>query len=113
MTIGKGAAPEAATLPQDTAAGGAAMTGEALAVEAEPAAVTDPLDTDGDGLEDALEAELGTDPVDVDTDDDGATDGDEYFVFQTGTRNPDNDADGVLDGDEIANGTDPNDPNSF
>ena len=68
---------------------------------------------DGDGLEDAIEFELGTDPFDLDTDDDGATDGDEYYLHQTGTRNPDNDGDGVLDGDEVANGTDPNDPNSF
>ena len=77
------------------------------------AAPADPLDADGDGLEDAIEFELGTDPFDLDTDDDGATDGDEYYVHQTGTRNPDNDGDGVLDGDEVANGTDPNDPNSF
>jgi hypothetical protein len=81
--------------------------------EAPAAAPADPLDADGDGLEDAIEAELGTDPFDLDTDDDGATDGDEYYVHQTGTRNPDNDGDGVLDGDEVANGTDPNDPNSF
>jgi hypothetical protein len=70
-------------------------------------------DSDGDGLEDSIEAELGTDPADTDTDDDGLTDGDEYYTYQTGTRNPDNDADGVLDGTEIENGTDPNDPNSF
>lgn len=89
------------------------MTGEAPIIEAEAAALVNALDADGDGLEDAFEADLGTDPYDVDTDDDGATDGDEYFIHQTGTRNPDNDADGVLDGDEIANGTDPNDPNSF
>ena len=72
-----------------------------------------PADSDSDGLEDSIEAELGTDPADTDTDDDGLTDGDEYYVYQTGTRNPDNDADGVLDGAEIENGTDPNDPNSF
>ena len=82
-------------------------------VEAPAAAPADPLDADGDGLEDAIEVELGTDPYDLDTDDDGAMDGDEYYVHQTGTLNPDNDADGVLDGDEVANGTDPNDPNSF
>lgn len=84
----------------------------------EPAAVAEapavvPGDSDGDGLEDAIEAELGTDAFDPDTDDDGATDGDEYYVNQTGTRNPDTDGDGVLDGDEVANGTDPNDPGSF
>ena len=83
----------------------------AAAEEAPPAAV--PGDSDGDGLEDAIEAELGTDPFDPDTDDDGATDGNEYYVHQTGTRNPDSDGDSVLDGDEVANGTDPNDPNSF
>jgi hypothetical protein len=81
--------------------------------EVPAAAPVNSLDTDGDGLEDAFEFELGTDPYDPDTDDDGAGDGDEYYVHQTGTLNPDNDADGVLDGDEVANGTDPNDPNSF
>ena len=60
-----------------------------------------------------IEFELGTDPYNLDTDGDGAADGDEYYIYQTGTLNPDNDADGVLDGDEVANGTDPNDPNSF
>ncbi len=70
-------------------------------------------DSDGDGLEDTIELELGTDLADSDTDDDGALDGDEYFILQSGTRNPDTDGDGVLDGTEAANGTDPNDPNSF
>jgi hypothetical protein len=87
---------------------------EGPAEEPTPAsAVTTPGDSDGDGLEDAIEFELGTDPFDLDTDDDGSTDGDEYYVHQTGTRNPDTDGDGVLDGQEIANGTDPNDPASF
>jgi oligopeptide transport system substrate-binding protein len=97
-----------------TAAAEAAAAEEAAAVEAaQAAAPASPIDGDGDGLEDAIEAELGTDPFDVDTDDDGATDGDEYYVHQTGTRNPDNDGDGVLDGDEVANGTDPHDPFSY
>lgn len=91
-----------------------AATDEAPAAEPTPAgAVAAPGDSDGDGLEDTIEAELGTDPVDLDTDDDGLTDGDEYYVYQTGTRNPDTDGDGVLDGAETANGTDPNDPASF
>lgn len=81
----------------------------AVAEEAAPVAAA-PGDGDGDGLEDAIEFELGTDPFDVDTDDDGLTDGDEYYVFATGTRNPDSDGDGVLDGDEAAVGTDPNNP---
>jgi hypothetical protein len=87
---------------------------EPVAEEPVPAeVVAAPGDSDGDGLEDAIEVELGTDPVDLDTDDDGLTDGDEYYVYQTGTRNPDTDGDGVVDGVETANGTDPNDPASF
>jgi len=88
-------------------------TEEAPAAEPTPAgAIAAPGDSDGDGLEDAIEVELGTDPFDLDTDDDGLTDGDEYYVHQTGTRNPDTDGDGVVDGEETANGTDPNDPAS-
>jgi hypothetical protein len=105
------------TNPLDGIAG--APTAEAPAVEETPAAeptaaeaVAAPGDSDGDGLEDAIEVELGTDPADLDTDDDGLTDGDEYYVYQTGTRNPDSDGDGVVDGEEIANGTNPNDPAS-
>jgi hypothetical protein len=125
MTIGKGEAPQAANLPEEAAAADAAVAQEAPVVADESVAVVDEsaeapaaapveaFDTDGDGLEDAFEFELGTDPYDLDTDDDGAADGDEYYIHQTGTLNPDNDADGVLDGDEVANGTDPNDPNSF
>lgn len=74
----------------------------------EQAVATSAIDADVDRLEDAIEFELGTDPYDIDTDDDGLTDGDEYYLFATGTRNPDSDGDGILDGDEIAVGTDPN-----
>ena len=80
---------------------------EAAAVDEAPVAET-PGDTDGDGLEDTIEVELGTDPYSVDTDQDGLTDGDEYYVYATGTLNPDSDGDGILDGDEAAQGTDPN-----
>jgi hypothetical protein len=104
--------------PLDGLAGTPAEEGatvdETPVTEPTPAGVAAvPGDSDGDGLEDVIEIELGTDPADLDTDDDGSTDGDEYYVHQTGTRNPDTDGDGVLDGDEIANGTDPNDPASF
>jgi hypothetical protein len=78
-----------------------------------PGGVATADDSDGDGFLDVDEINLGTDPSDTDTDDDGLTDGDEWFVYATGPLNPDTDADGVVDGTEIANGTDPNDPNSF
>ena len=93
-------------------------------------------DTDGDGLSDAEEKELGTDPNKADTDGDGINDGDEV----DGSKNPfdkdgnkvadgengaptdptkaDTDGDGTNDGDEVTgdknNGepTDPNDPES-
>lgn len=71
-----------------------------------------PGDSDGDGLEDAIEIELGTDLADIDTDDDGLTDGGEYYTFATGTRNPDSDGDGIVDGVEVEIGTDPNDASS-
>nr|MDO8114053.1 PKD domain-containing protein [Candidatus Sigynarchaeota archaeon] len=39
------------------------------------------IDTDGDGLVDALEASIGTDPANADTDGDGASDGAEISVL--------------------------------
>ncbi len=41
------------------------------------------IDTDGDGLGDAAEAELGTDPFNADTDGDGFSDGDEVKLYGT------------------------------
>lgn len=89
-------------------------------------------DTDGDGLPDAVEEELGTDPAKADTDGDGLNDLDEVLgggdpltadaaldndgdglttaeEIEAGTNigNADTDGDGVNDGMEIAQGTDP------
>jgi len=66
-----------------------------------------PPDGDGDGLNDAEEAALGTDPALADTDGDGIDDGDELFDRGTDPADDDSDGDGLLDGDELAEGTDP------
>ena len=77
----------------------------------------DGLDSDGDGLSDALEMAVGTDPLDVDSDNDSLTDyqevawdgnGADYStVGDTDPLNSDSDGDGVIDGTESLAGTDP------
>jgi hypothetical protein len=69
------------------------------------------VDSDGDGLGDAQEASLGTDPANADTDADGLLDGDEVTAGTDPTLY-DSDGDGFGDNAEVANGTDPNDPAS-
>ncbi len=94
-------------------------------------------DSDFDGLSDAEEARLGTDPNDPDTDNDGLLDGREAGPGGTGTDprkrdtdnddlpdgletsasgpgtspvNPDTDGDGILDGVELSHTPTPTDP---
>lgn len=76
------------------------------------AAIAGQQDTDGDGLTNQREAEIGTDPNNADTDRDGLLDGEE--VFQTGTSPlvPDTDGDGLLDGDEVRRRTNPLNPDT-
>lgn len=69
---------------------------------AEPA---DTTDTDGDGLTDAEEAALGTDPANPDSDDDGISDGDEVNVWGSDPLNLDSDGDTLYDGGELIYGT--------
>jgi hypothetical protein len=66
------------------------------------------VDTDGDGLVDQLEEDIGTDPDDADSDDDGVADGDEPDFDQDtdgdgliNALDPDSDGDGILDGTEM------------
>jgi MYXO-CTERM domain-containing protein len=68
-------------------------------------------DADGDGLSDALERGLGSDPNDKDSDDDGLLDGDESNPSDDadtdGERNVvdhDSDGDGIFDGTELGKG---------
>ena len=90
------------------------------------------VDTDGDGLTDAEEQQLGTDQLKADTDGDGYTDKQEIDsgydpltvggkldsdrdgladpdekCWGTDAHNPDTDGDGYLDGQEVVNGFDP------
>jgi hypothetical protein len=66
------------------------------------------LDTDHDGLTNEAEKELGTDPNNKDTDNDGLIDGaDGGKFFKTDPLNPDSDGDGYKDGEEVLKGYDP------
>ena len=58
-------------------------------------------DPDGDGLTNAQEAELGTNPRIADTDGDGLSDGEEQLRQGTSALDPDTDGDGLTDGAEI------------
>lgn len=67
-----------------------------------------PLDSDHDGLSDDKEKEIGTDPNNKDTDQDGIIDGAEGGKFlKTDPLNPDTDGDGYKDGEEVLKGYDP------
>ena len=77
-------------------------------------------DRDGDGLTDAQESEIGTDPFNPDTDGDELPDGAEVFDYDTDPRDPDTDDDGLSDGtdeimrmsEEFGSGTDPTNPDT-
>jgi outer membrane protein OmpA-like peptidoglycan-associated protein len=70
-------------------------------VQPDIVAVDGPLDSDGEGLYDWEEQDLGTDPYNADTDSDGLTDYEEVRVYGTDPLNPDSDYDQLTDGDEI------------
>jgi cysteine-rich repeat protein len=83
--------------------------------ETDPNVRTDD-DSDGDGLTEAEEADLGTDPLDADTDDDGISDKQEINGTgplvpwgPTDPLDPDTDDDGLRDGTEIGVVTTPPD----
>lgn len=67
----------------------------------------EPIDLDGDGLEGTREADLGTDPNNWDTDQDGLSDYEEVAVWKSDPLNQDSDADGFIDGSEVKNGYSP------
>jgi hypothetical protein len=67
----------------------------------------EPLDTDGDGLTDVRESELGTSPLNWDTDSDKLGDYEEITIWKTDPLNADTDGDGYGDNEEIENGYNP------
>ena len=69
-------------------------------------------DADQDGLTNAQEVALGTNPMKADTDGDGISDAAEVNIYHTNPLLADTDGDGVPDGVEIAAGTDPKNPAS-
>ena len=71
------------------------------------------LDSDADGLSDAAEKKLGTDPLSDDTDRDRLSDLAEVKVYHTNPLDPDTDKDGISDAQEVRLGFDPNSPNPW
>jgi hypothetical protein len=61
-------------------------------------------DSDGDGLADAAEEALDSDPCNPDTDDDGLIDGQGYAKFGTDPLSPNTDGDGFADSEEVEMG---------
>ena len=70
------------------------------------------VDADRDGISDADELELGTNPDSEDSDGDGISDFDEIETHGTSPFSDDSDGDGISDVDELAEGYDPNAPDS-
>ncbi len=76
--------------------------------EDEEDVVVEPIDSDGDGLTDDEESEVGTDPFNPDSDKDGLGDKEEVKTYGTDPLDPDTDGDTFLDGQEVASGFNPN-----
>lgn len=88
--------------------------GDGITDEEEANLGTNPnkADSDGDGVKDAGEEDLGTDPLVADTDGDGLTDGQEKDLGSDGTME-DTDADGYTDYEESLAGSSPIDAASL
>lgn len=69
--------------------------------------VTTPVDSDLDGLDDAAEAQYGTNPSLADSDLDGLFDKEEIQVYRTDPLKADSDGDSFRDGEEVRNGYNP------
>jgi Bacterial TSP3 repeat len=91
-------APVAEAAPEPIADTAPAETSEPVVADA---AVATAADQDADNYLDAAELEIGLDPGDPDSDDDGVADGDEGNIYGTDPFNGDSDGDGASDGEEL------------
>jgi hypothetical protein len=91
-------APVAEAAPEPVADTAPVETSEPVVVDA---AVATAADQDADNYLDAAELEIGLDPGDPDSDDDGVADGDEVNIYFTDPFNGDSDGDGASDGEEL------------
>jgi hypothetical protein len=90
--------PVAEAAPEPVVETAPAESSETVATDA---AVASPEDADADNYLDAAELEIGLDPSDPDSDDDGVADGDEVNIYFTDPFNGDSDGDGASDGEEL------------
>lgn len=99
-----------ATIPQPQPVGQVDTDGDGLSDAVETELKTDPRspDTDGDGLVDGKEQSFKADPLVADTDGDGLTDGDEVQLWTTDPSMINTDGDAYPDGVEVKNGYNPN-----
>lgn len=112
-----GAVPDVDQLPGDVEAPSPSSSdGIQGSSDLSPSAVDDtvlfgePVDADGDGLDDAREKDMNTDPSNWDTDGDMLSDGDEVIIWKTDPLDPDTDNDTYVDGQEIKSGYSPTGP---
>lgn len=99
--------PNAPYIPTSPTAATSAPSGPSGAASSTSPSPSVQFDTDGDGLTDVRERELGTDTFKADTDGDTVSDGEEVLVYGTNPLNIDTDGDGFPDGVEIKNGFNP------
>jgi eukaryotic-like serine/threonine-protein kinase len=90
-----------------TALAGEEMADVVVTVVLTPGTPVPFTDSDGDGLTDAQERLIGTDPLNPDSDGDGLTDGQEVLTYGTNPLRPDTSGDGINDGTAVAMGIDP------